>query len=289
MEEDQKMTAVDSWDRVMVVVPHQDDEILMAAGIIRHLVNRQRSIDIVMATNGDYGCRDLSVGRARLQETVKGLKLLGVPITGLHILGYADTGMPAEDSFLTHLYEEKDGQKLYPSKCGDHTYGLLEKPELHMEKQGCHAPYCRDSFCQDLKTVLMDKKPSCILTTSPWDIHGDHSGLYRFVCEVLDELKKEEGYEPELYTGLIHSPAGDENWPLRETKIFDCPEGLEEKTSLKWQERIRIPVPEEMLLEKGEKNLKLQALLQYETALEPNAYDFLMSFVKEEEILWKMR
>ena len=151
MEEDQKMTAVDSWDRVMVIVPHQDDEILMAAGIIRHLVNRQRSIDIVMATNGDYGCRDLSVGRARLQETVKGLKLLSVPITGLHILGYADTGMPAEDSFLTHLYEEKDAQKLYPSGCGDHTYGLLEKPEFHMEKlllDSAHDAYAVYEYCR---------------------------------------------------------------------------------------------------------------------------------------------
>lgn len=282
------MTAVDSWDRVMVIVPHQDDEILMAAGIIRRLVKGQRSIDIVMATNGDYGCSDFSVGRTRLKETVKGLELLGVPLSGLHILGYADTGMPREDSFLTHLYEEKDGQKLYPSRCGCHTYGLLEKPELHMEKQGCHAPYCRDNFLQDLKTVIRDRKPSRIITTSPWDIHGDHSGLYRFVCEALEELKG-EGCEPELYTGLVHSPAGDENWPLRESPLFDCPEGLEEKTSLKWQERIRIPVPEEMRLSEGGDNLKLRALLQYETALEPNAYDFLMSFVKEEEILWKMQ
>ncbi len=47
-------------------------------------------------------------------------------------------------------------------------------------------------------------------------------------------------------------------------------------------------LPEEMAQEKGQENLKYQALLQYETALEPGAYAFLMSFVKAEEIFWKI-
>lgn len=279
------MTVVNTWDSLMVIVPHQDDEILMTAGIIRHAVNAGIPLDIVMATNGDYGCRDFSAGRTRLMETIKGLGMLGVPKERLHILGYADTGMPVEDSFLAHLYAEQDDQKIYPSWCSECTYGLLEKPEFHMEKYGEHASYCRGSFLQDLKEIIRDKKPAAVITTSEWDIHGDHSGLYRFVCEVLEELQ----YEPLLYTGLVHSPAGDENWPLRKTAVFDCPKGLEEMTALKWNERIRVPVPEEMLLEKGKMNLKLRALQQYETALEPNAYEFLMSFIKEEELLWRMR
>lgn len=283
------MTVVNTWDSLMVIVPHQDDEILMTAGIIRHAVNGEIPMEIVMATNGDYGCRDFSAGRARLLETIKGLALLGVPAKNLHILGYADTGMPEEESFLTHLYEEQDSKKIYPSWCSERTYGLLEKAEFHMEKYGDHASYCRENFRQDLKEIIQEKKPACIITTSEWDVHGDHSGLYRFVCEILDELKEEEQYEPLFYTGLVHSPAGDENWPLRETSVFDCPKGLEDVTSLKWKERLCVPVPEEMLLEKGKDNLKLRALLQYETALEPNAYEFLMSFVKEEEVLWKMR
>lgn len=283
------MNETDKWESLMVVVPHQDDEILMAAGIIRHAVKAGIPVDIVMATNGDCGCHDFSVGRKRLSETVKGIELLGIPKERFHILGYADTGMPAADSFLTHLFEEKDGRKIYSSGCTQHTYGLLEKPEFHFGKYGEHADYCRDSFRQDLKDIILEKRPACILTTSPWDTHGDHSGLYRFVCEILDEPEREEGYAPMLYTGLVHSVAGDESWPQRGTNVFDCPAGLEEKTALKWKERITIPVPEEMLLEKGSGNLKLQALLEYETALEPTAYDFLMSFVKEEEILWKMR
>lgn len=283
------MTVVNTWDSLMVIVPHQDDEILMTAGVIRHAVKRRIPLDIVMATNGDCGCGDFSVGRTRLEETIRGIALLGVTADRLHILGYADTGMPEEDSFLTHLYWEENAKKLYPSKCSERTYGLSEKAEFHMEKYGEHAPYCRESFRQDLKELIQDKKPACIITTAEWDVHGDHSGLYRFVCEVLEELREEEQYEPMLYTGMVHSPAGDENWPSRRTAAFDCPKGLEKRTSLKWKERICIPVPEEMLFQKGEDNLKLRSLLQYETALEPSAYDFLMSFVKEEEVLWRIR
>ncbi|WP_278278155.1 hypothetical protein [Blautia argi] len=44
-----------------------------------------------------------------------------------------------------------------------------------------------------------------------------------------------------------------------------------------------------MRRERGSKNLKYQALLKHETALEPDAREFLMSFIKNEEIFWRMR
>ena len=44
-----------------------------------------------------------------------------------------------------------------------------------------------------------------------------------------------------------------------------------------------------MKQEKGTDNLKYQALLQHKTALEPDAYEFLMAFIKDEEVFWKMR
>lgn len=276
------------FKHLMILVPHQDDEILMAAGVIRRTLQQDGKVDVVMVTNGDCGCSDFSKGRKRLQESLSGLELLGLSKDCFHILGYADTGMMPEDSFLTKLYEEKDDDRPYSSHCSGCTYSLPEKPEFHMEKYGEHAPYCRKSFRQDLKEMIDGKRPDAILTTSLWDIHGDHSGLYRFVREVLEELEGEAGYRPQLYTGLVHSTAGDENWPLPGTAVFDCPRGLEKDTTLQWKKRIAVPVPEEMLLEKGSENLKLRALLQHETALEPGAYNFLMSFVKEEEIFWRI-
>ena len=45
---------------IMIVVPHQDDEILMTAGVIRRAVEAGVACTVLMATNGDYGCKDFS-------------------------------------------------------------------------------------------------------------------------------------------------------------------------------------------------------------------------------------
>lgn len=326
-------------NRILIVVPHQDDEILMTAGVIRAAVKKGASVTVVMATNGDCGCTDFSVGRARLAETVKGLHVLGLGAEHLRIMGYADTGMPKEDSFLHRLYGAADEEQVFPSSCSSCTYGLAERSEYHMERYGTHAPYCRRSFLQDLKELISEICPEQIFTTAQCDTHGDHSALFRFVCEALDglrapreeiggaetgaagekaveacgagasaagenaagaygeeacaevnaaEMSAAELYGPQLYVGLVHSPAGDDVWPRRGTAEFDCPAGLE-AAGLSWNERIRFVLPEEMRTARGEANVKYQALCQYETALEPNAVDFLMAFVKDEEIFWRVR
>ena len=275
------------FGNIVIVVPHEDDEILMSAGVIRKAVEAGISCTVVMATNGDYECSDYEKGQNRLRESIAGLQALGLSKEHLEIMGYADTGMPREDSFLTHLYEEVEEEKCYPSSCTQETYGLVEKDEFHKKKWGKHGKYCRRDFKKDLKEILREKKAEHIFTTSQYDTHGDHAALYWFVCEVLDELRNEEGYEPSLYCGLIHSCAGDEVWPLRDTKKFTCPDGLEGQHP--WEQRCTLELPEEMKQEKGTENLKYQALLQHKTALEPDAYEFLMAFIKDEEVFWKMR
>lgn len=277
----------DKYESMMVIVPHQDDEVLMAAGVIRSAVKRKARVEVVMVTNGDYGCSDFSAGRERLCESVKGLGILGLSGEHFHILGYADTGMPAEESFLTHLYDEQDEAKIWPSFCSEETYGLEEKEEYHKQVSGTHGSYCRRDLKKDIKSVIKEKHCECILTTDPSDLHGDHSALYFFVCEILKELREEDGYEPDLFTGMIHSNAGDDIWPEREGSHFTCPPDFERATGRKWAEALHVPVPEEMLFSQGETNLKLRALKAYERALEPSAYDFLMSFVKEEEIFFR--
>lgn len=270
---------------ILVVVPHQDDEILMAAGILHAAAVAGVAAGVVMATNGDYECADFSKGRKRLSECLAGLRTLGLCDSQVTFLGYADTGMEEEVSFLHRLYAETDGDKIVSSSCSRETYGLPEKPEYHMEAYGKHAAYTRKSFRQDLKEVILKKRPDHIFTTSRYDLHGDHSALYLFVEDVLKELKG-TGYEPQLYTGIVHSGAGDENWPLRAGKRFTCPKGFELQKEFKWEERICFPLPQDML---SGSDLKKQALEKHEEALEPNAVEYLMSFLKEEEIFFRVQ
>lgn len=273
---------------IMVVVPHQDDEVLLYAGILYQAKKLGREVKVVIVTNGDCGCEDYTKGQDRLRETIWGMERLGIPAEDLIFLGYADTGMPREESFLWQLYEEKEQDKKLGSDCSDRTYGLPEKPEYHWECWREHAPYTRRMVEQDLRDVLAAYKPEYLFTTCEEDTHGDHAGLYLFLREILQDFRREEDYRPELFCGLVHSAAGDDVWPERTGEFFTCPQGLAESGGLRWDERYRFMLPEEMTPERGTENLKYQALLQYETALEPSAYAFLMSFVKAEEIFWKI-
>ncbi len=284
-----KLCIEEQFGSTMVIVPHQDDEILMAAGLMYQVYKKGLPLSVVMVTNGDYECGDYTKGRARLRETIKGMEILGIPAKELTILGYADTGMPEEESFLSHLFYEKDELKLYPSSCSSETYGLEEIPELHYQCFGNHGAYNRKTLKEDLKKAISDSCPKNIVTTAECDQHGDHSGLYRFVVEILDELEMEKGYKPALYCGVIHSCAGDDNWPIPDTSVFSCPEGLEEASGLKWEDRLVLEMPEELQCRERKQNLKYRSLSQYEIALEPNAVTFLMSFIKDEEIFWKIR
>ena len=92
---------------------------------------------VVMVTNGDYGSSDLSIGRSRLKETLAGLAMLGIDAGNVEFLGYADTGMPKEESFLNGLYEETDAGRLHRSHCSEERRtGLEEKDRIPQKTVG---------------------------------------------------------------------------------------------------------------------------------------------------------
>lgn len=279
----------EGFGSIMVMVPHQDDEVLMCGGIIANAIKKQLGVTVVMVTNGDYGSPDFTTGRKRLKEMLEGLAVLGVSRDSVVFLGYGDTGMSQEESFLNGLYEEKQAGKVHPSHCSQKTYGLEDMAEFHMQEYGVHGLYTKENCYEDIRAVIKKYNPENIFTTSGEDVHGDHSALFFLVRAVLVELEK-EGYKPDLYSGLVHSKAGDENWPLRcgEIEETTCPEGLEETSELVWEDRVSFGVPEEMLRVEWGENLKALALSKHVTALKPDAVDFLHGFLKADEVFWKM-
>ena len=93
-------------NNVMVIVPHQDDEILMSAGVIRVCEQNKVPYSVVMVSNGDYGWIDYSKGYARLIESLAGLETLGSNKELFEIMWYADTLLPEREIFFAHLYNE---------------------------------------------------------------------------------------------------------------------------------------------------------------------------------------
>ncbi len=273
----------------MIIVPHEDDEVLMAGGIIARSVGEGKKVTVVMATNGDYEGTDMETGSVRLPETAAGLAVLGVPLENIIFMGYADTGMNGEESFLYSLYYEKEESRIHKGHCSEVTYGMENKKDFHSDYYGRAAEYTRKNFKEDLRTILMMEKPDTIFTTSLEDIHGDHSGLFLFVKEVLKE-EEANGYIPALYSGVAHSKAGDDIWPERSGEIvpFSCPPDFD-KGTLKWEERISFPVPESMRSKDLDSNKKAEALSKHVHALKEDAVEFLYAFIKADEVFWEIR
>lgn len=93
---------------IMVIVPHEDDEILLAAGIMEKALAKGIGVHVVMAGNGDYEGHDEATGSVRLPETLAGLQVLGLDGRQVTFLGYADTGMDETESFLHQLYDDSE-------------------------------------------------------------------------------------------------------------------------------------------------------------------------------------
>jgi LmbE family N-acetylglucosaminyl deacetylase len=83
---------------IVITVPHMDDEVLACGGTIALLPNKER-VHLIYATDGsqspapalrsiDSASPDL--GRMRVEESKRALKLLGVPEENLHFLNFPE-------------------------------------------------------------------------------------------------------------------------------------------------------------------------------------------------------
>ena len=93
--------------RVLIMAPHNDDEVLGSAGLIQESLRQGAQVKVVLATNGDgyrLGTMEdlrrlrlrhndyIRMGDMRQQESLNALKLLGVSAEQVIFLGYPDRG-----------------------------------------------------------------------------------------------------------------------------------------------------------------------------------------------------
>jgi len=253
---------------ILVVVPHSDDEIILFGGLIQRALKENHDVHVALITNGDYEATTEEEGITRPLETLEGLRVLGLSEDRIHLMGYADIGMPKEESFVWRLWVSQNENHVEPSHVGVHTYGPANHPDFHSSRHSIPAPYTKKAFREDLLELLNVVKPDMVFTTHPEDAHGDHAGLYQFLREIVSGT---------LYTAFCHSYLGDVAWPLQTTQ-FTCPPDMEEQ----WQHTVKLDLSTEERLCKG------NALEVHKAALKPDAVVYLRSFIKSDEIYFPM-
>jgi len=219
-------------DRVLVLAPHPDDEVLGAGGVIQQAVAEQLPLKIAFLTYGDSNQWSFllyrkhpvvfpgaveTMGLVRHDEAIGASRILGVDPQNLIFLGYPDFGTlniwyyhwnqrPAYRSLMTRV-------TAVPYK-GAYRYG---------------APYKGEEIVSDLRSILREFKPTKIFVSHPADHNGDHLALYLYLRvalwdEGMDQVQlfpylihyltwpKPKGFHPEVYLTPPEALASDEVW-----------------------------------------------------------------------------
>lgn len=249
--------------KVLIIVPHEDDEINIAGGTILKLKDKAE-IKIVYVTNGDlvFNAKD------RFKEAIASLKVLGVNRDSIIFLGYSDQSYDKQN----HMYNTEG---LWISEKGySKTYGIKEIDEWCYQKHGIHNEFKKGNVINDLKEIILDYMPEEIICVD-LDFHPDH--IMTSLCfekamgEILKEKKNQ--YNPRVLKTFAYenSYLGKDDFTSINDygMIFD----IDDKGNLKnnpyynIKNAINITVPKETYTKNLLKNRMWRAIKKHKTQI----------------------
>lgn len=225
--------------RIMLIVPHEDDEINLLGGVLEEYVKYGSEVYAVFVTNGDS---DFTAD-VRIGEAIAALNAAGIPEEQIIFLGYGDQWAPDGP----HLYNGTPGKALVSAAGKTHTYGTPEHPAYREGRA-----YTVDNLLQDITDVILEYRPE-IIFCSDYDRHVDHRAVsLAFEKAVGQLLKQESEYRPVVLKGYAYGTA----WAaepdyyaanLKSTQnVYEAP-ALQEPEIYRWEQRLRLPVRGDVL------------------------------------------
>lgn len=265
---------------LMVLVPHEDDELIIAGAMLYGAAKANLNVKVVFITNGDsYDY----LAPIRMREAVNALGVLGIGESDILFLGYSDK--PREGG---HLYNAKEGEIVCSNAGRKETFGTNGISEYAMTRFGVHHAYTRENYKSDIRAVLKEFLPE-ILITVDWDDHIDHIACSLITDECLGELFQESDYRPlvlkaQAYTGMWEGPA-DYYEKGNVTKQFNKTFGIKKEHPLnRWEDRIRFLMPKECRTRLLCRNLLYRAACAYPSQ---NADIRAISFINRDAVYWR--
>ena len=268
-----------SYANILVISPHPDDDILIAAGIIYKAVQRGEPVKIVHITNGDF--RGTQQGLIRQAEAVNAAVRLGMNEDDLIFLGYPD-------GYLKEIFQNYTGQyDQFTTPYGQSTtYGNrgLGRRDYHSYRFGVPALYNRYNILVDLQDIISFFAPDHIFTTSKFDTHYDHLTTYKLLELALPTIFENlANYFPQVHSTIIHAPGVNWPAPMDATSYFTEIPNLSQ-TGLIWANRESIDVPLSMQGIDYALNPKYKAINEHKSQY--GASGFLGKFIHKDEIFW---
>lgn len=223
---------------VLVLVPHEDDDVNMAGATIQHFVDAGSEVYVAFVTNGD----SVGLSSERLYEAVACMDELGVPRENVYFLGYGD------DWQGTHLYNRAPDEAALSLIGRDRTYGTAGLRDFATEQTGEAHLYTRANCLSDIRTLVDLLFPDVIFCID-YDPHADHRMTSLLFEEAMGQLLNENpAYRPQVFKGLTYltgwvGPRDFYTRPMTQTVSPDEPTWPLGTPAYRWSERVRFPVP----------------------------------------------
>ena len=234
--------------KVLVLVPHQDDELNVAANSIYNFVHSGAEVFVAYATNGDYEYKVKD--DTRLHEAINALSVLGVDKAHIFCLGYGDT---INNSLEGHIFYSDDVPVKSPHGVIE-TYGYPELDDFAYFLRKQHSPYTKNNYLRDLQDLVLYVHADIILAVD-FDQHADHRMLSLSFETVMGRIlsRPDNDYRPEVFKGFAYAVGG---WSsvkdffadnlLESQKPEHSPHDKDiiDTSCYDWAKRVRIPIPE---------------------------------------------
>ena len=199
---------------ILVVAPHPDDEVLIAAGIIARARRAGVDVDVAVMTNGGLGCgRD---GGVRQAESVTGLAALGVTEDHIHFLGLPDGSLADLGTTPLPAIKQLDRDGRCVAVTTTSAWRGRGERDVHTRRTGRPGRLTVDVAEDDLIALLDELNPTLVVTTHELDTHPDHAATGILVRRALEVRATRDGTVPSpvhLWRGVVHV---DDVWPKAE-------------------------------------------------------------------------
>lgn len=279
--------------KVMIFVPHEDDDVLLTGGVIEQYVKYKSDVYVVFAENGDSGVSKSSykigkdLGHARAKEAVRTLTSYGIPEKNIIFLGFGSTIFRDKP----HLYNYKDDpDKVVRTVSGyEHTYAGIDHPAY---KEG--EEITKNNLNKDYESLLNEYKPD-VLFCIDYDLHPGHRSVSLTFDSVLGKVLKEHNtYKPVVYKGFAYSNAlytipdyYDSINPLSTVNPYDT-DYMQETNLYLWKDRVRFPVAVNTLTHYYLSSDTAKKLSFYETQ-RGDWYEHLKGIINSDKVFWERK
>ena len=267
--------------KVMVIVPHEDDDLLISGQVLPPMYKNGADVRVVFATNGDKRVSAYT----RQSEACNALEKLGIPREKVIFLGYPDG---------TQLYV---GKKAFSFSSGwDHTYAGKGFKDYHFDRFGTHAKYTAENMVDDIESVVLEYRPDYILAID-FDTHTDHRGVSISFEKAMERiLKKESGYTPKVLKCFGYSLAWKskpdfyalniKSTVMQDREKNNDPSHETDVPQYRWNNRVRLPIDKKSLSHSILRCSEYKALSEH---LSQYAYCYSERIINGDSVYWNRR